>query len=122
MLLLGFVYFFTLPRYSAAMDMADRERGKAVYKRYCVGCHGMNGDGRGIYRADLNPQPRDFTKGVFKWTGGSAGSLPSDDDLLITISEGVYGTTMPRWSALRESDRRYVIQYIKTFSGRFLSI
>ena len=94
-------------------------RGKAVYERYCYGCHGLKGDGKGPFSEGLNPRPRDFTKGVYKWTSGPSGSLPTDLDLTMTISEGVHGTAMPPWNALRESDKQAVIEYIKLFSKRF---
>ena len=105
-----------------AANKSDRSlllRGKAVYERYCFGCHGENGDGKGIYAEGLNPRPRDFTKGIYKWTSGQSGTLPTDLDLMTTISEGVHGTAMPPWNAVRESDKRMVIEYIKSFSKRF---
>ncbi|MHB8481443.1 MAG: cytochrome c [Nitrospiria bacterium] len=112
--------FFPEPGSAATSpEITSILRGKAVYERYCIGCHGIKGNGRGAYAAGLNPRPRDFTMGIFKWTGGPSGSLPSDTDLLMTITEGVHGTAMPSWQALRESDRIYVIQYIKSFSIRF---
>jgi cytochrome c oxidase cbb3-type subunit I/II len=94
-------------------------RGKAVYERYCMGCHGVKGDGKGIYAEGLNPRPRDFTKGIYKWTSGPSGSLPTDHDLIDTISEGVHGTAMPPWGALRDSDKSSVVEFIKSFSTRF---
>ncbi len=116
---LVFLNLLAAPGYSASPDANHPGKGKAVYDRYCAGCHGDKGDGQGIYKTGLYPQPRDFTRGIFKWTGGSAGSLPSDIDLLTTISEGVHGTAMPSWQALRGSEQEYVIQYVKSFSGRF---
>ncbi len=117
------LFFLILPANRSLASDGDTSlnviRGKGVYERYCVGCHGVKGDGRGIYAEGLNPKPRDFTSGVFKWTGGQAGSIPSDLDLMITVSEGVHGTSMPAWRSMRESDRRYVVDYIKTFSLRF---
>ncbi|MBI1821302.1 MAG: c-type cytochrome [Nitrospirae bacterium] len=112
--------FFLEPSFAdTSSQNASFMRGKAVYERYCIGCHGVQGNGRGAYAAGLNPPPRDFTAGIFKWTGGQAGSLPSDTDLLMTITEGTHGTAMPSWQALREADRLDVIQYIKSFSNRF---
>lgn len=93
--------------------------GRAIYKRYCEGCHGINGDGDGEYAKSLNPKPRDFTSGIYKWTSAPAGSMPTDRDLMMTISEGIHGTAMPPWASLKESERRAVVDYIKTFSDRF---
>ncbi|MBI1823251.1 MAG: c-type cytochrome, partial [Nitrospirae bacterium] len=84
-----------------------------------IGCHGEKGDGKGLYAEGLNPKPRDFTKGIYKWTSGPSGTLPTDHDLLTTISEGVHGTAMPPWYALKDSDKESVVQYVKSFSKRF---
>jgi cytochrome c oxidase cbb3-type subunit 1 len=96
-------------------------RGKQVYLRRCVGCHGANGDGNGPSARFLDPKPRDFTAGTFKFrsTAGDANSLPSDEDLFITVSHGLWGTAMPPWFDISVQERLAVIQYIKTFSARW---
>jgi cytochrome c oxidase cbb3-type subunit 2 len=94
-------------------------RGEAVYRRRCLGCHGVRGDGNGPAATFLVPRPRDFTAGVFKFKTTPSGSLPTDDDLYQTISRGLRWTAMPAWDALPAQDRRAVIAYIKTFSRRW---
>jgi cytochrome c oxidase cbb3-type subunit 1 len=96
-------------------------RGKQVYFRRCVGCHGKNGDGKGPSARFLNPKPRDFTSGTFKFrsTVGGANSLPSDEDLFVTVSHGLWGTAMPPWYEISAQERLAVIQFIKTFSDRW---
>ena len=96
-------------------------RGKQVYLRRCVGCHGVKGDGNGASARFLTPKPRDFTSGMFKFrsTDGGANSLPSDEDLFITVSHGLWGTAMPPWYEISAQERLGVIQYIKTFSNRW---
>ena len=49
----------------------------------------------------------------------ASGSLPTDDDLLRTVTQGVRWTGMVGRADLGDNDRRAVIQYIKTFSSRF---
>ncbi|MFI5305409.1 MAG: c-type cytochrome [Nitrospiria bacterium] len=56
---------------------------------------------------------------IYKWTSGPSGSLPTNLDLLNTISEGVHGTAMPPWLAVRKSDLRAVVECVKSFSKRF---
>jgi mono/diheme cytochrome c family protein len=97
----------------------DIHRGKALYTRYCVGCHGIYGDGRGDNAPHLDPKPRDFTNATFKCRSTPSGSLPTDDDLYRTISRGVHSTAMPPWLALTRENRADLIAYIKTFSPRF---
>ena len=87
--------------------------GREVYERRCVGCHGVNGDGNGPAAAFLYRQrPRNFTLGVFKFRSTKE-PLPTDGDLLRTITRGVRGTAMPAWYELPLTDRLAVIQYIK---------
>ncbi|MGH7318661.1 MAG: cbb3-type cytochrome c oxidase subunit II, partial [Candidatus Rokuibacteriota bacterium] len=59
-------------------------RGKEVYERRCVGCHGQNGDGNGPVATFLDPRPRDFRLGAFKFRTTPSGSLPTDGDLYRT--------------------------------------
>jgi cytochrome c oxidase cbb3-type subunit I/II len=87
--------------------------GREVYERRCVGCHGVNGDGNGPAATCLYRQrPRNFTLGVFKFRSTKE-PLPTDGDLLRTITRGVRGTAMPAWYELPLTDRLAVIQYIK---------
>jgi cytochrome c oxidase cbb3-type subunit I/II len=89
------------------------EHGKEVYERRCLGCHGAHGDGNGPAATFMYKQrPRIFSQGVFKFRLTES-SLPTDGDLLRTITRGVRGTAMPPWYDLPLNDRLAVIQYIK---------
>jgi cytochrome c oxidase cbb3-type subunit I/II len=106
---------------SSAQPSAELLRlGRDAYARRCVGCHGEKGDGHGPVAMFLTPQPRDFTRGIFKFrsTPGKD-SLPQDSDLYKTISHGLWGTPMPPWYELSERERWGLLQYIKTFSPRW---
>ncbi len=97
-----------IPRSEAAIA-----RGKEVYEQRCVPCHGVKGDGNGPAATFLYKQrPRNFTFGEFKFRL-TKGPLPTDADLLRTITRGVRGTAMPAWFELPLEDRLAVIQYIK---------
>jgi cytochrome c oxidase cbb3-type subunit 2 len=89
--------------------------GAQVYARYCVGCHGVKGDGRGPAAEMLITKPRDFTKGLFKFRSTPSGSLPTDQDLYTIISRGVYRTSMPEWTLLPERERWALVAYVKRF-------
>lgn len=87
--------------------------GKAVYEKRCIGCHGIKGDGNGVAATFLYKQrPRNFTQGEFKFRLTKE-PLPSDQDLLRTLTRGVRGTAMPTWAELPLTDRLAVIQYVK---------
>lgn len=90
--------------------------GKGAYQKRCAGCHGDKGDGKGIGASFLSPKPRDFTSGVFKFRSSAIGTMPSDTDLMGTLSKGVAGTSMPSFSDVPEQERFAIVQYIKTFS------
>lgn len=98
----------------------EAQRGKALYRRFCIGCHGERGDGRGENAPHVDPRPRDFTIGTFKCRSTPSGTLPLDSDLFATIGRGLYGTAMPPWLPLTRRDRADLVVYIKTFSPRFL--
>jgi cytochrome c oxidase cbb3-type subunit 2 len=92
-----------------------RAEGARVYDRYCTGCHGAQGDGKGPAAAMLLVKPRDFTKGIFKFRSTPSGTLPTDEDLYKVISRGVYRTSMPEWSLLSEHERIALVEYVKSF-------
>lgn len=97
----------------------NAKRGKALYERYCIFCHGVDGDGRGESAPYLDPKPRDFTKAMFKCRSTPSGSLPLDSDLYDTISRGVHASGMPSWKPLLRQERVDLVAYIKTFSSAF---
>jgi cytochrome c oxidase cbb3-type subunit I/II len=87
--------------------------GREVYERRCLGCHGVTGDGNGPAATFLHKQrPRSFAAAVFKFRLTKE-PLPTDGDLLRTITRGVRGTAMPAWYELPLTDRLAVVQYIK---------
>ena len=85
----------------------DRMRlhyGHAVYTKQCAACHGTTGDGKGPAGAHLNPPPRDYRNGVFKFTSTPRGSKPRRDDLRRILKYGAKGTSMPAFRFLSEED------------------
>lgn len=96
--------------------------GNALYdgKGTCFNCHGKTGKGDGAAGVMLDPKPRDFTTGIFKFRSTPGrDSLPTDVDLYSTITHGLWGTSMPAWQEISDHERRAVIQHIKTFSPRW---
>jgi mono/diheme cytochrome c family protein len=98
--------------------------GKQLYRRYCVGCHGQQGDGKGenapfVVGPLQDPLPRNFTLGLFKCRSTPTGSIPLDNDLYTTIGRGIYTTYMPPWRALTPQQRVDLVAYVKSFSPRF---
>lgn len=101
-------------------DGIEAFRGEQVYGRTCAPCHGKAGDGNGPAARYLDPRPRDFTLGIYKFRSTPAGMLPTDEDLYRTVTTGIPTTTMPPFvDVLTERERRDVVAYIKSFSGSF---
>ena len=97
----------------------DVQRGRAVYARTCVVCHGPRGDGNGMMAHMFRFKPLDFRAGVFKFRSTPLGALPTDEDLERTIARGVRWTAMVGHTHLSPEERRAVVAYLKTFSPRF---
>lgn len=94
--------------------------GKTIYEQRCVQCHGIDGSGNGAAAPALMPRPRDFASAQYKLRTTETGSLPTDDDLIRSITFGVPGTSMSGWQRfLSSADISAVANYIKTFSPRF---
>jgi DMSO reductase family type II enzyme heme b subunit len=105
---------------SAGQIVGQAPPGKVVYDRWCAGCHGDKGAGDGDGATAMLPRPRDFTRGVYKIRTTASGEIPTDDDMLHVIAEGMPGTAMPAWKAkLSEQERRDVVAYLKSFSSFF---
>jgi len=88
-------------------------RGKALFVRQCAICHGEAGDGAGPFAYLMNPRPRDFRKGKFKLTT-TVNQIPSDDDLLRTISRGMPGSAMPPWGHLPPTDLNALVAFVRS--------
>jgi mono/diheme cytochrome c family protein len=97
----------------------NARNGKQLFERYCIGCHGKYGDGKGENAPYVNPKPRDFTLGIFKCRSTPTGSIPLDQDVFATIGRGLDTTFMPSWRPLTGQQRADLVAYIKSFSSRF---
>jgi cbb3-type cytochrome c oxidase subunit III len=97
-----------------------QQRGKAVYDARCVECHGTSGKGDGPSASYLTPRPRDFTSGKYKIRTTETGSIPTDDDLIQSVRQGLYGTAMPAWDRiLSDTEIHDVVDYIKSLAPAF---
>jgi mono/diheme cytochrome c family protein len=103
---------------SAGFDRLHLQLGRQVYTAQCAGCHGTTGDGQGPAGAHLNPPPRDYRNGVFKFTSTPRGSKPSRDDLRRILKYGAKGTSMPAFRFMPEEETEAVIDYVMLLASR----
>jgi mono/diheme cytochrome c family protein len=109
----------TLVKMSAgptASDQFGRETG--LYRRHCAHCHGTTGDGMGPTAMLLNPYPRDYRQGKFKFKSTERAAKPTSHDLETIIREGVQGTAMPAFGLLPEAQIKSLVEYVKYLSLR----
>lgn len=92
---------------------ADDQYAKAArnYDTYCVQCHGINRNGKGINSRDMSVQPRDHTdaKGM--------GDIP-DDEIFHAIKDGGLAVNksvlMPAWgNVLTEEEVKEMVAYLR---------
>lgn len=89
------------------MAMAEASSpGAVIYAQNCAVCHGETGKGDGPGAAGLNPPPRDFTTGKFKY-GDTL------EAVIKTISNGIPNTGMTAFKGtLTDEQIRQVAEYV----------
>ncbi|HED07192.1 MAG TPA: c-type cytochrome [Ignavibacteria bacterium] len=97
-------------------NASSKIKGKDIYGKYCVACHGINGNGQGLQAYRLKVKPTDFTSGMFKFKSTSYGTPPTADDIITTLKLGVRTTSMlPQWQ-LSNQQMKSVAEYVLSFS------
>ena len=89
-----------------------------LYRQQCLYCHGVEGGGDGPTAATLDPRPRDFRKGIFKFTAVKQKARPRREDLVHILDVGVYGTAMTTFRRLSEAEREGLADYVRLLAIR----
>lgn len=92
--------------------------GRMLYAEHCQHCHGVAGDGNGPTAPYLNPRPRDYRKGIFKFTTTQSSKRASREDLSRIVEDGIPGTYMPSFKLLTEDEMTSIIEYVMWLSMR----
>ncbi|MFN0204969.1 MAG: c-type cytochrome [Planctomycetota bacterium] len=108
-----------VPAHDATKNPPNAASGELLYNKWCASCHGAKGAGDGILAKALDPPPRDFTKGRFRFRSTPEGSLPSDADLYRSITAGILPSRMPAFEFLTETERWDLVAHIKKLSVFF---
>jgi mono/diheme cytochrome c family protein len=90
----------------------NAREGRALYRHYCLTCHGEAGRGDGFNAYNLDPRPRSLADSSFQ-------ARHSDADLLAAIRSGGaavgLSTGMPPWGrTLDERQILNVVDYLRT--------
>ncbi|MBS0260852.1 MAG: c-type cytochrome [Planctomycetes bacterium] len=92
--------------------------GREVYLKRCAQCHGATGDGQGPAAEWLNPKPRDYRLGKFKFSSTPFDNRPLRSDMVRTVRNGVSGTSMPAFPLLAAKDVENVVDYVLVLTHR----
>ena len=99
-------YWCSAPVMGFAAGERNPARGKKIYEKYCLACHGSQGRGDGTVQFD--PPVADLTS--------SEVLMKPDSRLLKSIHEGRPNTAMDAWkSKLSDEAIRDVLAYVLTF-------
>lgn len=88
------------------------------YREQCYHCHGAEGGGDGSTSAFLNPRPRDYRPGKFKFTGQKEKAKPRHEDLFRILAEGIYTTAMPSFRRFSDAELHGLADYVRLLSIR----
>jgi len=95
--------------YKSTPDLVAK--GKALFATNCASCHGPQGFGDGPASAALNPKPRNFHEGYFRYGGGVA-------RVVRTITEGSPGTGMASFISLPLEDRVSLAHFVRSLEPK----
>jgi len=98
----------------------DRDKQlRGLYREHCALCHGISGDGAGPAAAFMDPYPRDFRRGTFKFKSTEGpGTPPTDGDLKGIVTNGMPGTAMPAFRLLGDDQLDALVGYVKYLAIR----
>lgn len=104
----------------AAGPVGSDEQGnpRGLYREHCAHCHGISGDGVGPTASFLNPYPRDYRKGQFKFKSTPVGQKPTHADLKKIVVDGIPGTAMPSFKLLPDLEVESLVEYVKYLAIR----
>ena len=90
----------------------NAREGRALYRHYCLNCHGDAGAGDGFNAYNLDPHPRALADSAFQVSH-------SDEDLVAAIRSGGgavgLSNEMPPWGrTLNERKIRNIVDYLRS--------
>ena len=115
------VGFLALVILASALAGGDAAEGKKTYDVLCYLCHGVSGAGDGPAGEAIDPPPRNFTLGEFKFDADKDGVIGTDEDLQIVIKKGgaAFGgnPVMVPWMQLSDAEVANLIAFIRSLKA-----
>lgn len=103
---------------AGAVNSDQQGTSAGLYRKHCVHCHGVTGDGAGPTAGYLAPYPRDFRLGKFKFKSTPLRKAPTDQNLVDILRQGIPGTAMPSFDLLPTAEIAALVDYVKYLSIR----
>ena len=88
-----------------------------MYRQQCLHCHGNEGGGNGPTADFLEPRPRDYRLGMFKWTAVDRNE-PRREDILNILQQGAKGSAMPSFKRFSRGELEGLIDYVRLLAIR----
>jgi cytochrome c oxidase cbb3-type subunit 3 len=95
----------------AEANEASLNQGRALYKQYCITCHGADGSGKTDMTEMLDVPPASFIEP--KWKYGA-----SDGEIFSVIKDGGQNGMQPFGDKIPDARIWNLVNYIKTFSKK----
>jgi len=89
-----------------------------LYRLQCMHCHGNEGGADGPTSRFLDPLPRDYRRGIFKYTALKDKARPRREDLFNTLAEGIYSTAMPNFRRFTDAELHGLVDYVQLLAMR----
>jgi mono/diheme cytochrome c family protein len=105
------VYLFTT-WYPSMRESAE------MYRQQCLHCHGVEGAGDGPTAEFLEPRPRDYRQGKFKWVEVARNFAPRRTDLRRILEQGAKGSAMPSFARFSPGELEGLVDYVQLLAIR----
>ena len=97
----------------------DATKGKELFKKNCMQCHGITGEANTKIAKMLATPPANFDDPNYKDSRGKKLSEYTDDQLESKIKYGSKGTAMPSFKAkLNDKEIEYLVAYVRSFAKK----
>ena len=93
------------------MNEASARQGRRIFQRFCVSCHGIDGNGQTDMAANLRVPLPDFTSGEWKYGG-------TDGEIFSLIRNGTPNGMDAYGERITEQRTWHLVNYIRTFAPK----